>query len=205
MSTTGNEDEQPGVNAPDRGDAGGAQDTPGADDAQREPDAPSLPGYAEPQGDGEPAPSDDAGAPPADPGSEPSEPLAAESQEPSHRAEGIGVIDDDVPRQAGTSTDAEAKASSDHHGQDEGRETLTAGEAQRAMSGEQAQRLPAMSQNNAPQVDKVAGIVAQTRQDVGTHPRDQIVHVLRQRLEQSGIDLPDDEVEELVDQITVGD
>lgn len=221
MSTPENEDDRAGARS-----EGAAQTTPGGEQAQQGQNAPSLPGYAEPQGDDDASEQDDHTAvPPSDSPPEAGEPVAAQaqsqgatgsaaqepasppSQEPSHRAEGIGVIDTDadVPRQAGTSTDAEAQASSDHFGQDEGRDTLTVGEAQRAMSGEQEQRLPAMSQNNASEVEKVSGIVAQTRQDVGTHPRDEILHVLRQRLEQTGINLPDDEVEELVDQITVGD
>ena len=96
----------------------------------------------------------------------------------------------------------------DHHGQDEGRDTLTAGEAQRTPGGlgtEQEQRLPAMSQNDASEIDKVAGIVAQTRADVGTEPVERIAEVLRQRLEQSGIDLPEDEIEELAHQVSTGD
>lgn len=156
------------------------------DESQRDHGA-TLPGYAEPQ-------------PHGSGGEEPASPAAPE---PSHRAEGIGVIDDGP--NGGASSDAAAAASADHHGQDDGRGTLTAGEAQRAMSGEQEQRLPAMSQNNASEVENVSGIVAQTRQDAGAADREQVLHILRQRLEQSGIDLPDDEIEELVDQITVGD
>lgn len=108
--------------------------------------------------------------------------------EPSHRAVGIGVQDD-----------------GDHYGQDGGRETLTAGEAQRALSDEQAQRLPAMSQNNASEVEKVSGIVAQTRQDVSHLGHDRVVDVLHQRLNDAGISLPDGEVEELAKQVLEGD
>jgi hypothetical protein len=114
--------------------------------------------------------------------------------EPDHEAVGIGVIGSDD----GT----------DHHGQDEGRETLTASSAQRTPGGlgsEQEQRLPAMSQNDASTIDKVAGIVAQTRSDVGTEPQDRIAEVLHQRLEQAGVDLPDNEVDELARQISTGD
>jgi len=117
----------------------------------------------------------------------------AADDEPSHEAVGIGVVETE-----GT----------DHHGQDEGRDTRSAGEAQRTEGGlgtEQEQRLPAMSQNNASELEKVTGIVAQTRQDVGTEPVERIAEVLRQRLEQSGIDLPDAEVEELAHQISTGD
>jgi hypothetical protein len=95
----------------------------------------------------------------------------------------------------------------DHLGQDEGRETLTAGEAQRTPGGLGAvgeQRLPAMAQNDAPVDDKVAGIVAQTRVDVGTESLARIEGVLRQRLEQSGIDLGDDEIERLAREVSTG-
>ncbi|WP_137843028.1 hypothetical protein [Microbacterium sp. 2FI] len=95
----------------------------------------------------------------------------------------------------------------DHLGQDEGRDTLTAGEAQRtpgALGAAGEQRLPAMSQNDAPVDDKVAGIVAQTRVDVGTESLARIEGVLRQRLEQSGIDLGDDEIDGLARQVSTG-
>jgi hypothetical protein len=118
---------------------------------------------------------------------------AAPADPASHQAVGVGVVDSD--------------AGGDHYGQDEGRETLTAGQAQRAgaLGSEQEQRLPAMSQNDASAVDKVSGIVAQTRQDVGTKSIEEIAHVLAQRLEQSGVPLPDSEVQELARQISTGD
>ncbi len=111
----------------------------------------------------------------------------------SHQAVGVGVVD--------------SGDGGDHYGQDGGRETLTAGQAQRAgaLGSEQEQRLPAMSQNDASAVDKVSGIVAQTRQDVGTQSVEEIAHVLAQRLEQSGVPLPDLEVQELASQISTGD
>jgi hypothetical protein len=96
----------------------------------------------------------------------------------------------------------------DHHGQDEGRDTLSAGEAQRtagALGTEQEQRLPAMAQNDASEVEKVSGIVVQTRADVGTEPVDRIAEVLRQRLDQAGIDLPDSDIQELARQVSTGD
>lgn len=94
-----------------------------------------------------------------------------------------------------------------HHGQDGGRDTATAGEAQRegVLSAEQEQRLPAMAQNNASDVEKVAGIVVQTRADLAATAPDRVFDVLKQRLEQSGVDLPDEEVRELAKQITEGD
>ena len=122
------------------------------------------------------------------------EPATPAAPEPSHEAVGIGVVG--------------SEEGTDHHGQDGGRETLTVGEAQRtpgALGAEQEQRLPAMAQNDASAVDKVAGIVAQTRSDVGTESVERIEQVLRQRLEQSGVDLPDDEIRELAQQVSTGD
>ena len=55
MSTTGNEYEQPGVNYPDREDAGGATDTPGTDDAVRDEQADTAPAMGEPGPDAQPA------------------------------------------------------------------------------------------------------------------------------------------------------
>lgn len=175
MSTTGNEFERPGVNYPDRQDADGAADTPGPENTERDDTAPAGEEEARAQDSG-------VGGAPA----------AFASEEPSHTAVGIGVIDD------GT----------DHHGHDEGRDTLTASEAQQtpgALGAEQEQRLPAMDQNNASDLEKVAGIVAQTRQDIGTESLERIEEVLHQRLEQAGIDLPDGDVRELAHQVSTGD
>ncbi|WP_203580142.1 hypothetical protein [Microbacterium hibisci] len=241
MSTTGNEYEQPGVNYPDRNDADGATDTPGAGEPARAEQPAAAPTMGEPAEDAEPAgtwteapeqggtaapspteegggagsPTQDgagAGSPTQDgatssasevPGAHSPAPPAqgaaatgpsegARSGEPSHEAVGIGVLDDGA----------------DHHGHDEGRDTMTASEAQQtpgALGTEQEQRLPAMAQNNASDLEKVTGIVAQTRQDVGTEPLERIAEVLRQRLDQSGIDLPDADVQELARQVSTGD
>lgn len=213
MSTTGNEFEQPGVNYPDREDAAGAAETPAEGEPTRE-EQPAAPAMGEPdadarpagtwteapeQGGGAPEATTDAGAAPA--GSQqqtaptgaaatgPSE--GALSGEPSHEAVGIGVID-----------------GADHHGSDEGRDTMTVSEAQQTRGGlgtEQEQRLPAMSQNNASDLEKVTGIVAQTRQDIGTEPMERIAEVLRQRFDQAGIELPDSDVQELARQVSTGD
>lgn len=187
MSTTGNEYEQPGVNYPDREDAQGATAT-GDDGNVQRADAPASTM-------GEPAP--DAGEPAAwnegsAQGAPPGEAATPHSAEPSHEAVGIGVLDDD----------------SDHHGSDAGRDTLTVSEAQHTPGGlgtEQEQRLPGMAQNNASDLDKVSGIVAQTRADIGTEPVERIAEVLRQRLDQSGIELPDADVQELARQVSTGD
>ena len=226
MSTTGNEYEQPGVNYPDREDAAGAANTPASNEPARDEHTPAAPALGEPAPDAEPAGAwteapeqGDAGAASGSPGTgaaptgdasrstaatdesvtaQPQEGSAAtapsegaHSGEPSHEAVGIGVID-----------------TADHHGQDEGRDTMTVGEAQRtpgALGTEQEQRLPAMAQNNASEIEKVTGIVAQTRQDVGAESEERITEVLRQRLEQSGIDLPDSDIQELARQVWTGD
>lgn len=203
-STTGNEFERPGVNYPDRENAAGATATPAPGEPTRdeqidvpptsgghleaeresidspvepvEPVGPVEPGETTPVAQGETAPE------------------TPEPDELSHESVGIGVVD--------------SPAGPDHHGQDEGRTTLTAGEAQRTRGGlgtAQAQRLPAMSQNDATALDKVSGIVVQTRADVGTKSQKRIAEVLRQRLEQAGVDLPDADVEELARQISTGD
>lgn len=192
MSTTGNEFEQPGVNYPDRGDASGATGTPGTEEPTRDgaaTPAPTSGGHLEAADEGA------SGAPmTADGPAQDAEPAAAAAAEPSHEAVGIGVMG---------SADGQ-----DHHGQDEGRDTLTVGEAQRQKGGlgtEQEQRLPAMSQNDASAIDKVAGIAAQTRADVGTEPVGRIAEVLQQRLDQAGVDLPAADVDELANQIATGD
>ncbi len=116
------------------------------------------------------------------------------ADEPSHTASGIGVVD--------------APVGTDHHGQDAGRDTLSAGEAQRTPGGlgtEQEQRLPAMAQNDASQIEKVSGIVVQTRADVGTESVERIADVLSQRLDEAGIALPDDEIQDLAQQVSTGD
>ena len=189
MSTTGHEYERPGVNYPDRQDAEGATDTPGAGDPKRDEAPAAPPTMGEPDAD--------AGQPPAategtSQGAATADGVAPPAAAPSHEAIGIGVVDD----------------GHDHHGHDDGRDTLTVSEAQHtpgALGTEQEQRLPAMAQNNASDLDKVSGIVAQTRADVGTEPVERITEVLHQRLDQAGIDLPDGDVRELARQVSTGD
>lgn len=194
MSTTGNEFERPGVNYPDREDAA---ETPATDDPARdvEIDAPQTSGgHLEAEREGIDSPVPAGVTPQAQPtrASDAGEPV--DPAEPSHEAVGIGVVD--------------GPDGGDHHGQDEGRDTLTVGEAQRTPGGlgtAQAQRLPGMSENDATALEKVSGIVAQTRADVGTEPQERIVEVLRQRLSEAGVDLPDSDVEEMARQISTGD
>ncbi|MGB4779043.1 hypothetical protein [Microbacterium sp.] len=132
------------------------------------------------------------------------------SEEPAADAEAHEVSDDGVSHQAvgigvigGPQVAPVVPPGSDHHGQDGGRDG--SGSSQDALSGAQEQRLPSMSQNNASEVEKVSGIVAQVRADVATSDADEVRRVLAQRLEQAGIDLPDDEIDELAQQITMGD
>ena len=47
--------------------------------------------------------------------------------------------------------------------------------------------------------------MAQTRSDVGTEPLERIAEVLRQRLSQSGVELPDNDIDELARQVYTGD
>lgn len=92
----------------------------------------------------------------------------------------------------------------DHHGHDDGRETLTAGEAQRAQGADGTQSMPAMSQNNAPDADKIEGILAQTRQDVAHLGHERVVQVLTQRFEQTGITVSDEEIADLARRVVDG-
>jgi hypothetical protein len=144
------------------------------------------------------------------------EPATPPAPEPSHQAVGVGVVDDGTTTPATPAGQSQSgqdgptyggQAAGAHMGQDGGRETMSASQAQRqgALGTEQEQRLPAMSQNNASDVDKVAGIVAQTRQDLGPDNPERAFEVLKQRLSQSGIDLPDSDIRELARQITTGD
>jgi hypothetical protein len=210
MSTTGNENEQPGVSDPDRGDAGSAATSTsgeaaiGGDQRSTEGENAETPQQREVENPEQAAGVPGAGA--AEPGWSGSFPPA--SDEPSHEAVGIGVIDDENTESAQSGTAAsDAQAAGHHQGQDGGRETMTVGEAQRkgGLGTEQEQNLPAMSQNNASDVEKVSGIVVQTRDDIASTQPERVYDVLKQRLEQSGIDLPDSDIQELARQITTGD
>ena len=222
MSTTGNEYEQPGVNYPDRNDADGATDTPSEGEPKRaeggevegsETDAPRQREVEDPA-----AAAAIPGAGAAEEGHGGAFPPP--SDEPTHEAVGIGVIDDGTtdPVAAGGTPGGQSQSGQDgptygdqaaggHQGQDGGRDTMTVSEAQRqgGLGTEQEQRLPAMSQNNANDIEKISGIMVQTRQDIaGTEP-ERVYDVLKQRLDQAGISLPDSDIRELARQITTGD
>ena len=63
--------------------------------------------------------------------------------------------------------------------------------------GENTQDEPVLAQNNASTQDKLDGIAAQTRVDLGDESHDRYEEVLRQRLDDSDIQLTDDEVSDL--------
>lgn len=75
------------------------------------------------------------------------------------------------------------------------------------MSAEQPneQNEPIMDQHQAPDTDKIAGIVVQTRSDVGTETPERITEVLRQRFADAGLDVSDEETADLAQQIATGD
>ncbi|ALJ21213.1 hypothetical protein [Microbacterium sp. No. 7] len=78
-------------------------------------------------------------------------------------------------------------------------------EAPDALSGEQERRLPSMPRRDAGEVETIAGILVQTRDDTAMAPRDRLVRVLAERLADAGVEVSGDEVGELADQIATGD
>lgn len=85
----------------------------------------------------------------------------------------------------------------DHYGQDGGRETLTAGEAQRQAGAGGEQDLPAMAQNNSSDAEKIDGIVRQTRADLAGEDGERVQAVLRQRFAEAGLEVSDAEIARL--------
>jgi hypothetical protein len=63
--------------------------------------------------------------------------------------------------------------------------------------GEEVQDEPVLAQNNATTQEKLDGIAAQTRVDLGDESHERYEEVLRQRLDDSEIQLTDDEVSDL--------
>lgn len=86
--------------------------------------------------------------------------------------------------------------SADHHGQDDADGTLSGGQTQHEMTGPE-QDQPILAQNNAPDSEKIAGIVEQTRTDVAGHPAERVRDILAQRFEQAGIQIDDAELDRL--------
>jgi len=112
---------------------------------------------------------------------------------PDHEAVGVGVIHGPGnPPPAGDSGAAESGGG-------------PSGSAGEALDQDQERRLPTMAQDDAEGLEKVTGVVAQTRQDSGTEPLSRLVEVLRERLQQAGVELPDGDIEELARQVSTGD
>lgn len=97
--------------------------------------------------------------------------------EPSHVATGVGVIG--------------------------GEENGDEGFAPSGPDGTQDE--PRMDHDDVGDLDKVAGIVVQTRADVGTESESRIAEVLAQRLSDAGVELPDEEIADLARQIATGE
>ncbi|WP_125132880.1 hypothetical protein [Microbacterium sp. 10M-3C3] len=63
------------------------------------------------------------------------------------------------------------------------------------------QDAPAMDMHDATDEDRIAGIVAQTRADVGDASEERVADVLRQRFRDIGLDVDDDRVRALAAEI----
>lgn len=101
------------------------------------------------------------------------------------------------------SGDAKA-AEGNHFGQDGGRDTVSVSAAQQEDDGSATQSVPAMSQNNAGADDKLSGILAQTRADMAGESAQRAAEVLRQRAEQAGVEVDEDEALRLVREFADG-
>jgi hypothetical protein len=77
-------------------------------------------------------------------------------------------------------------------------------DAGKAASSESVQDEPVLEQNNASTSDKLDGIVAQTRVDLGDESHERYEEVLRQRLSDAGIAQTDAEVSELARRSAAG-
>lgn len=64
-------------------------------------------------------------------------------------------------------------------------------------TGDVVQTEPAMDMNETSTSEKIDGIVVQTRADHAADGHDRIVEVLKQRLDQAGIEMSDDEIARL--------
>lgn len=69
--------------------------------------------------------------------------------------------------------------------------------AQTDEHGQPVQNEPVLKQNAASTEDKLEGIAAQTRVDLGDESHDRYEEVIRQRLSDAGIQITDDEVSSL--------
>jgi hypothetical protein len=63
------------------------------------------------------------------------------------------------------------------------------------------QDAPAMDMHGTTDEDRISGIVAQTRADLGDAPEERIADVLRQRFTETGTDIGDDRIRALAAEI----
>ena len=66
------------------------------------------------------------------------------------------------------------------------------------------QNAPVQDMHHATDEDKIAGIVAQTRQDVGDKDESRIADVLRQRFTETGVHVADDRIAALAAEVSNG-
>ncbi|WOQ70036.1 hypothetical protein RYJ27_02065 [Microbacterium limosum] len=70
---------------------------------------------------------------------------------------------------------------------------------------ENTQDEPSMAQHDTTDAARLAGVVDQTRADVGGKDADAVEHVLRERLAQTGIELPDADVHDIAGRLSRGE
>lgn len=128
---------------------------------------------------------------------------ADDRPEPPHSPEPLGAPGQPSPPDAPTAPapPADVRSAGDHFGQDGGRTTLTAGEAQRELGDAAEQSLPAMSQNNATVDEKLMGIVEQTISDSEFQPRERLEQHLRERIKDSGLEVSDAQVRDAIERV----
>lgn len=72
-------------------------------------------------------------------------------------------------------------------------------------TSENVQDEPVMDVDEVSDLDKIAGIVVQTRADLGTEDESRIAEVLSQRLHDAGIELSEVDIAELAGQVARGE
>jgi hypothetical protein len=116
------------------------------------------------------------------------EPRPAAPEEPDHEAVGIGVIRDEEPHT---------------HGSGGAEQRPAAGGG--PLDASQEARLPGLSSDDPAELERITTVVVQTRQDSGTAAPEHIAEVLRDRLQQVGVEVSDAELSELARQVSTGD
>jgi len=124
------------------------------------------------------------------------EPANDSGRRPDHEAVGVGIIHDGRMEEPASGGAAASKGAAMTSADDAADDTL---------DDDQERRLPTMSRDDPATLESITGVVAQTRQDSGTEPRERIVELLRERLQQAGVELADADLDELADQVSTGD